>query len=144
MIVTDTDILRKKSKIVTLKEGQKAIDDLQKFFCKEVGDKGVGLSAIQIGEPKRVICINFQGQIRNIINPELIKVSSQKSSRSEGCLSIPSTIKNEISIVRPKRIKLKYTNYGGDTILEKFDGIIARAILHELDHLDGVLISDYA
>lgn len=107
-------------------------------------ENGVGLSSNQIGMLKRVIVLHEVGEedgsekIFALINPEIIEKEGQIED-SEGCLSFPGLY---ISIVRAEKVKVIYIDENGDTVEREFSGILARAIQHELDHLDGILFID--
>ena len=102
---------------------------------------GIGLAAIQIGVPKRVIVMDIHGPDeekapRYFVNPEIVWASEETAPYEEGCLSIPD-IYDEVE--RPARVKLKYLNYQGEEVIEDADGLFAVCIQHEMDHLQGVL-----
>ncbi|MGH6998424.1 MAG: peptide deformylase [Phenylobacterium sp.] len=106
---------------------------------------GIGLAAIQIGVPKRVIVMDIAGPDeekapRYFVNPEIVWSSEETAPYEEGCLSIPD-IYDEVE--RPARVKLKYLNYQGDEVVEDADGLFAVCIQHEMDHLEGVLFIDH-
>ena len=106
---------------------------------------GIGLAAIQIGVPKRVIVMDISGPDdekapRYFVNPEIIWSSEDTAPYEEGCLSIPD-IYDEVE--RPARVKLKYLNYQGEEVIEDADGLLAVCIQHEMDHLQGVLFIDH-
>ena len=106
---------------------------------------GIGLAAIQIGVPKRVIVMDISGPDdekapRYFVNPEIIWSSEDTAPYEEGCLSIPD-IYDEVE--RPARVKLKYLNYQGEEVIEDADGLFAVCIQHEMDHLEGVLFIDH-
>jgi peptide deformylase len=106
---------------------------------------GIGLAAIQIGEPLRIIVMDLarEGepkQPRYFINPEILWASEETQPYEEGCLSVPE-IYDEVE--RPARVKLRYLNYQGDEIEEDADGLYAVCIQHEMDHLEGVLFIDH-
>ena len=106
---------------------------------------GIGLAAIQIGVPKRVIVMDISGPDdekapRYFVNPEIIWSSEDTAPYEEGCLSIPE-IYDEVE--RPARVKLKYLNYQGDEVIEDAEGLFAVCIQHEMDHLEGVLFIDH-
>lgn len=106
---------------------------------------GIGLAAIQIGVPKRVIVMDISGPDdekapRYFVNPEIVWSSEDTAPYEEGCLSIPD-IYDEVE--RPARVKLKYLNYQGDEVIEDADGLFAVCIQHEMDHLEGVLFIDH-
>jgi peptide deformylase len=106
---------------------------------------GIGLAAIQVGEPVRVIVMDLakkgeDRQPRFFVNPEIIWASDELSTYEEGCLSVPEIYDD---IKRPARIKLRYLNYGGAQIEEDAEGLFATCIQHEMDHLEGVVFIDY-
>jgi peptide deformylase len=106
---------------------------------------GIGLAAIQIGVPKRVIVMDLarpeeDKQPRYFVNPEILWASEETQPYEEGCLSVPEYY-DEVD--RPARVKLRYMNYQGETIEEDADGLYAVCIQHEMDHLDGVLFIDH-
>ena len=106
---------------------------------------GIGLAAIQIGVPKRVIVMDLAGPDeekapRYFVNPEILWSSDDTAPYEEGCLSIPD-VYDEVQ--RPARVKLKYLNYQGDEVIEDAEGLFAVCIQHEMDHLEGVLFIDH-
>ena len=106
---------------------------------------GIGLAAIQIGVPKRVIVMDLAGQDeekapRYFVNPEILWSSDDTAPYEEGCLSVPE-IYDEVE--RPARVKLKYLNYDGQEVVEDAEGLFAVCIQHEMDHLEGVLFIDH-
>ena len=106
---------------------------------------GIGLAAIQIGVPKRVIVMDIARQDepkepRYFVNPEILWASEETAPYEEGCLSVPE-IYDEVE--RPSRVKLRYMNYQGETVEEDAEGLFAVCIQHEMDHLDGVLFIDH-
>ena len=106
---------------------------------------GIGLAAIQIGVPKRVIVMDISGQDeekapRYFVNPEILWASEETAPYEEGCLSVPE-IYDEVD--RPARVKLRYMTYQGETVEEDAEGLFAVCIQHEMDHLDGVLFIDH-
>ncbi len=121
---------------------------------------GIGLAAIQIGEPVRVIVMDLGDRTidgprppegaapdeeaarnpRYFVNPEILEASEEKQPYEEGCLSVPE-IYDEVE--RPSRVKLRYLNYNGEQIEEWAEGLYAVCIQHEMDHLNGVLFIDH-
>jgi peptide deformylase len=106
---------------------------------------GIGLAAIQIGVPKRVIVMDLarEGEPKApkyFINPEILWRSEETTPYEEGCLSIPD-IYDEIE--RPTRVRLTYLDQDGQRVEEEADGLYAVCIQHEIDHCDGVLFIDY-
>ncbi len=106
---------------------------------------GIGLAAVQIGVPKRVIVMDLarEGeapQPRHFVNPEILWASEETAPYEEGCLSVPE-IYDEVE--RPERVKLRYLNYHGEQVEEDAEGLFAVCIQHEMDHLEGVLFIDH-
>jgi peptide deformylase len=106
---------------------------------------GIGLAAIQIGEPKRIIVMDLaregeDPQPQYFVNPEIIWRSDETAIQEEGCLSVPE-IYDEVE--RSERVKLRYLNYAGDAVEEDAEGLFAVCIQHEMDHLEGVLFIDH-
>jgi len=103
-------------------------------------EAGVALAAIQIGVPKRVIVIKENNDYIALINPQITKISKTKEKDLEGCMSIPQKY---AFIIRPSKIKIKAKNLEGENIRIIAEGMMARIIQHEIDHLDGKLLIDY-
>jgi len=106
---------------------------------------GIGLAAVQIGVPKRVIVMDIsrgEGERapRYFVNPEITWRSEETQPYEEGCLSVPE-IFDEVE--RPAFVKLRYVDYHGNAVEEDAEGIFAVCIQHEMDHLDGVLFIDH-
>jgi len=97
---------------------------------------GLGLSANQVGLDARVFVMRTQDGIQAFFNPELTKVSQETDLMKEGCLSFPDIY---LMIKRPKVCELRWSNAKGEENTQLFDGIGARCIQHELDHLNGIL-----
>lgn len=106
---------------------------------------GVGLAAIQVGIPRRLLVIDVSGeddapQPLALINPRILSHSEELRMHEEGCLSIPDV---RVEIDRPARIKVAYIDRDGKPQELDADGLLATAIQHEMDHLDGRLIIDF-
>ena len=106
---------------------------------------GIGLAAVQIGVPQRVIVIDLakEGEEpapRYFVNPEILELEGDKQAYEEGCLSVPDFFDE---VERPKRVKLRYLNYQGEQIEEWAEGMYAVCIQHEMDHLQGTLFIDH-
>jgi len=100
--------------------------------------EGVGLAAPQVGVLRRAVVIDVgEGPIK-IINPEILEMEGE-SVDIEGCLSVPG---RSGSVARPERVKIKYLDIEGNENILEGKGLLARAICHELDHLDGILYID--
>ena len=106
---------------------------------------GIGLAAIQVGEPVRALVMDLAREDeekapRFFVNPEILWRSEETAPYEEGCLSVPD-IYDEVE--RPARVKLRYLDYHGAEITEEAEGLFATCIQHEMDHLDGVLFVDH-
>ena len=106
---------------------------------------GIGLAAIQIGEPVRVIVMDLarEGEPKApqyFVNPEILWASEETQPYEEGCLSVPEYYDE---VERPAQVKLRYLNYQGEHVEEDAEGMYAVCIQHEMDHLDGVLFIDH-
>ncbi|MEW6645202.1 MAG: peptide deformylase [Pseudomonadota bacterium] len=107
---------------------------------------GIGLAAIQIAEPVRLITMDLarkddeQKQPRVFINPEIISASEELSVYEEGCLSIPEYYEE---VERPATVRIRYLDLDGKLHEEEATGLFATCIQHEIDHLNGVLFVDY-
>ena len=106
---------------------------------------GIGLAAIQVGEPVRVIVMDLARQDepkepRYFVNPEILWKSEETAPYEEGCLSVPEYYDE---VLRPAKVRLRYLNYQGEQIEEDAEGLYAVCVQHEMDHLDGVLFIDH-
>lgn len=106
---------------------------------------GVGLAAPQVGVLKRLIAvdINYKDEGKNpifLVNPKIIHHSKELCTREEGCLSIPEYY---AEVVRPEKVKFSYFDVKGKPHEIECDGTLARCVQHEIDHLNGVLFTDY-
>lgn len=102
---------------------------------------GVGLAAPQIGKNIRLIVINSKDGVFCLVNPKFIKKSWARELGQEGCLSIPGVFGE---VKRHKKISLAYYNQEGKKVKLTAEGMMARVIQHEIDHLDGILFIDKA
>ena len=110
---------------------------------------GIGLAAIQVAEPVRLITMdlakkNEEGEVnpqpRVFINPEVLSSSEETSVYEEGCLSIPEYYEE---VERPAKVRVRFTDLDGKVHEEDAEGLFATCIQHEIDHLNGVLFIDY-
>ncbi|MDD3652957.1 MAG: peptide deformylase [Desulfotomaculaceae bacterium] len=104
------------------------------------GAKGVGLAAPQVGVLKRVITVDAGDGLIEFINPEILKTEGQEID-SEGCLSVPGTIGD---VVRAAEVEVRGLDRRGKQCVIRASGLLARALQHEIDHLDGILFIDRA
>ena len=106
---------------------------------------GIGLAAIQIGVPKRIIVMDIsrdenKKEPRYFVNPVIKNKNNETSKYEEGCLSVPDQF---AEIERPNKCEVEYLDYNGKKQLLKTDGLLATCIQHEMDHLEGILFIDY-
>jgi len=106
---------------------------------------GIGLAAIQIGEPIRVIVMDLAGENEEaqplyFVNPEILDPSEETSLYEEGCLSVPEFFEE---VERPARCRVRYLDYDGNEQILDAEGLLATCIQHEMDHLEGVLFIDH-
>ena len=144
-ILTEPDpFLRQKSTIVenVNNEIRSLMDDMLETMYAA---PGIGLAAIQVGVPKRLIVIDLSKpeEKKNplyFINPEILKKSSKDASYEEGCLSVPNQF---AEVSRPDTCEVRYLDYNGQEKILKAEGLLATCIQHEMDHLEGILFIDY-
>ncbi|HEX2801305.1 MAG TPA: peptide deformylase [Phenylobacterium sp.] len=144
ILVVPDPVLKQVSKPVD------AVDDALRALMDDMLETmyaapGIGLAAIQIGAPHRVIVMDLarEGEPkspRHFVNPEIVWASEETLPYEEGCLSVPE-IYDEVE--RPARVKLRYLNYHGEAVEEDAEGLFAVCIQHEMDHLEGVLFIDH-
>jgi peptide deformylase len=101
---------------------------------------GVGLAAPQVGILKRIVTVDVGDGLYEMINPVILEQSGEQDG-PEGCLSIPVT---SGEVKRPMYVKVKYTDIRGETDIIEAEELFARAVCHEVDHLDGILYKDKA
>lgn len=135
ILKNDHKTLRKKAKRVD------KIDDTIRNIAASmvetmIAANGVGISGNQVGVLKRIIVVLVNESPKVMINPEIIFTSEEIIENSEGCLSFPDEFYN---IKRPSNVTVKYRNLSGHPVLETHTGLVARCILHEIDHLDGIV-----
>ena len=137
-------LLRQISKSVDKvgKNEQKLMDDMVETMYAA---NGIGLAAIQIGFPKRIIVMDISKDQKNknpmyFVNPIILNKATEQSTYEEGCLSVPDQF---AEIDRPNKCEIEYLDYNGEKKLLKADGLLATCIQHEIDHLEGILFIDY-
>jgi len=144
IIIEPDPILRKTSE--PIEKVDNSIRKLMQEMLETMYDaRGIGLAAIQIGIPKRIIVMDIskENEKRNpmfFVNPVIKNKHIEKSIYEEGCLSVPNYF---AEIDRPKQCELEYLDYYGKKIILKAEGLFATCIQHEMDHLDGILFIDY-
>lgn len=133
-------VLREKSKPVS-KFDSKLSKLIKKMHKTMKNADGVGLAAPQVGHLLRVVTVDVGEGLIALVNPEIIDKSKERCEFDEGCLSFPGVT---IDITRPEEIRVAYLDEKGNKNVLDADGLLARVIQHEIDHLDGVLIIDKA
>ena len=144
ILIEPNRILRQKSLPVEKVDidVQKLMDDMLETMYSA---PGIGLAAIQVGVPKRIVVLDIsrKDSPKNpiyLINPEIIEKSKNDSIYEEGCLSVPGQF---AEIIRPDKCHIKYLDYYGQSKEIKAEGMFATCIQHEIDHLEGILFIDY-
>ena len=144
ILIEPNKILREKSLKVEQvdKDLQTLMDDMLETMYAA---PGIGLAAIQVGVPKRVIVLDLakKDSPKNpmcFVNPEIIEKSKTNSIYEEGCLSVPGQF---AEIDRPDKCYIKYLDYHGQPQEIRAEGMLATCIQHEIDHLEGILFIDY-
>jgi peptide deformylase len=120
---------------------QLAADMLETMYAAP----GVGLAAVQVAVPRRLIVLDTAKDEEPpkplvLINPEIVELGSEMRTHEEGCLSIPDV---RIEIERPSTLTVRYTDLEGKRQELKAEGLLATAVQHEIDHLNGKLIIDF-
>lgn len=137
-------VLRRKSSPV-----ERVDDAVRKLLADMVetmiAGEGIGLAAIQVGVPKRLIVTNAaeaeaEPTPLKLVNPEILWRSDEESVYEEGCLSLPDQL---AEVARPARVRVRYVDENGELRELEADGLLATCLQHEIDHLDGVLFIDY-
>mgnify|MGYP006103240475 CR=1 FL=1 len=123
-------------------EEQQLMDDMLDTMYAA---NGIGLAAIQIGIPKRIIVMDLSKDENKkepmyFVNPIIKNKNPIKSTYEEGCLSVPDQF---AEIDRPSKCEVEYLDYNGNKKLLKTEGLLATCIQHEMDHLEGILFIDY-
>ena len=123
-------------------EERKLMDDMLETMYAA---NGIGLAAIQIGIPKRIIVMDIskdpeKKEPRYFVNPIIKNKNPENATYEEGCLSVPNQF---AEIDRPKNCEVEYLNYDGEKKILKAEGLLATCIQHEMDHLEGILFIDY-
>ena len=124
------------------KEEQVLMDDMLETMYMA---KGIGLAAIQVGVPKRIIVMDIGNRHKEkepmyFVNPIIKNKNSEHSTYEEGCLSVPNQF---AEVNRPSSCEVEYLDYNGNKKILKASGLLATCIQHEMDHLEGILFIDY-
>lgn len=120
------------------------IDDVVRNIASGLIDtvlknQGIGIAAPQVGILKQIIVVLVNNEPKVMINPEILDFSREYCIMNEGCLSFPQQF---YDIQRPERVKVKYRGLNGHPMIEWYEGIEARCILHEIDHIRGIVFTE--
>ncbi|MDE7453887.1 MAG: peptide deformylase [Clostridia bacterium] len=139
VVQTGDPVLRKKCEQVTAfnKELGTLLDDMKETVRAE---NGAGLAAPQIGISKRVVVIDVAEGFFELVNPVIVSTKGEQTG-AEGCLSVKG---KQGTVTRPNKVKAEYRDRNGKKHKLTAEGFFARAVCHELDHLDGILYTDKA
>ena len=144
ILTEPNNVLRKISEPVDKvgKEEKILMDDMLETMYAA---NGIGLAAIQIGVPKRIIVMDLgredgKKDPRYFVNPVIKNKNLSKSTYEEGCLSVPNQF---AEIDRPSKCEVEYLDYNGEKKILKAEGLLATCIQHEMDHLEGILFIDH-
>jgi peptide deformylase len=146
ILTVDSDMaaLKQKSALVSVVDDdlRALMDDMLETMYAA---PGIGLAAIQVGVPKRVIVMDLAKKDetpapRYFVNPEILWSSEEVKPWEEGCLSVPE-IYDEVE--RPAKVRIRYLDYHGKLVEEEAEDLYAVCIQHEMDHLNGVLFIDH-
>ena len=144
IVIEPDPILRKKSEMLeTVDDELRALldDMLETMYAAN----GIGLAAIQVGIPKRIIVMDIckeenKKEPRYFVNPIIKNKDPLKATYEEGCLSVPNQFAD---VDRPSKCEVEYLDYNGQKQLLRAEGLLATCIQHEMDHLEGILFIDY-
>ena len=143
VVIPDSRLRLKSEPVKSVDKGVRAlVDDM---FETMYAAPGIGLAAIQIGVPQRVVTMDLakkegEKEPQVFINPEIVWASEEKSTYDEGCLSIPEYYEE---VERPQMVKVKYLDLDGKAHEIEADGLLSTCLQHEIDHLNGVLFIDH-
>ncbi|MDR1618480.1 MAG: peptide deformylase [Treponema sp.] len=139
ILVLGNGLLRQKAEPVTTIDNHILTAAEEMIGALHEGN-GVGLAGPQVGLMKRIFVVHVEGDTpRVFINPSIIETSQETVKYEEGCLSVPGCWAD---VIRPRAVKVQAWNEKGRPFTLETGGILARVILHEYDHLEGVLFID--
>jgi peptide deformylase len=140
IITLGNELLKQESEIVSVFD--KTISEYTDLMFETMAQyNGIGLASVQIGDLRQIFVVNIpKDKPRIFINPEIVETSMEQDVYEEGCLSIPGI---NADVLRPWYVKIQAWNLRGRPFTLQAEGLLARVIQHELDHLHGVLFIDH-
>ena len=144
-ILTEPNKLLRQISHVVEKVGESEKELMNDMLETMYAANGIGLAAIQIGVPKRIIVMDLSKEENKktpmyFVNPLIIKKNDEKITYEEGCLSVPNQF---AEIDRPSKCEVEYLDFNGNKQNLQAEGLLATCIQHEIDHLEGILFIDY-
>ena len=144
-ILTEPNILLRQISQPVEKVGEHERELMNNMLETMYAANGIGLAAIQIGEPKRIIVMDLSKEENKklpmyFVNPVITKKNNEKITYEEGCLSVPNQF---AEIDRPSKCEVEYLDYNGNKQNLQAESLLATCIQHEIDHLEGILFIDY-
>ena len=151
ILLSSDPVLRQKSKPVAKIDTKvlKLVQDLKDTLSVQKEPEGIGLAAPQIGKNLRIFVANYKDFERVVINPQILDIEKSKGQEAkgknkkeilEGCLSLPYYYG---PLKRAPKITIKYLDEKGKEVTETFEGFNAQIVMHEIDHLEGILFVDH-
>ena len=144
ILIAPHPMLRAKSRPVASSDAGSVATLVAKMLATMYAAPGIGLAAPQVGVGLRVVVLDLQPEDKRqpmvLVNPELVAASRETEPREEGCLSLPNQYAD---VVRPVAVTVRYQDPSGARHQVQADGLLARCLQHEIDHLDGVLFVDH-
>ncbi|WP_439576839.1 peptide deformylase [Elioraea sp.] len=144
ILIAPDPLLRRKARPVGPGDADVVRDLVPRMLATMYRAPGIGLAAPQVGVGLRLTVIDLQREDRRepvvLINPEIVSASAETEVREEGCLSLPDQYAD---VARPRAVTVRYLGPDGVRRTIEAEGLMARCLLHEIDHLDGVLFIDH-
>jgi peptide deformylase len=120
--------------------GKELASDAKKMADIMYVSQGIGLATTQVGLDYSMLVVDIGGGLHIFVNPEILECSPKKTKLEEGCLSLPGI---KVAVSRPSSVKVKAQDHKGASFICVYDGLMAKVLQHEIDHLSGKVIIDY-
>ncbi|MCC7282176.1 MAG: peptide deformylase [Acetobacteraceae bacterium] len=144
ILIAPHPMLRAKARAIVPADARPVAELVPRMLATMYAAPGIGLAAPQVGVGLRLVVLDLQPEgerrPRVLLNPELIAASRESEPREEGCLSLPNQYAD---VVRPLAVTVRYQDLAGTRHQIQAEGLLARCLQHEIDHLDGVLFVDH-